>query len=416
MLSLNGMPVGFIPQHGITNTPMTAINSVMTGASLAKSATYGYYAQTYAGMEWDGQQFMKILDDIKASGAIFEAAVMPVESWRGYSATDNSQAIAVAKIMRKITDEGVDVRLRFAHEANYYTTTTAKASGGAYYAGGADAMQTFKVAFKEVAQACAKYAPSVEMVYSPNMANLTELKAWAPSTSLFKYVAVDYYPETQSELSVDSFVSKVKPFHDYFTADSDRKFIIAESGLHINTTKSARLQWLEILTSEAVQTALPNLISVTWFNLNLESATGGDFDYRIMDWRASKAYNAPLLSMLEDARPASSTRRSSTSSTTKKTPSKTSATHSKSHATALKGDASTSKGRGNKSKVKACKAASSETNSAQPTSSEASADHLTLTEAQVSQSMSSMAIVRDIGHRGKRAHGRLHDAIKKVLT
>lgn len=112
MLSLNGMPVGFIPQYGITTKPMMAINSILKDNGLANSSTYGYYAQTHPGVVWNGNQLLWNKDDIVASNAIFEPAVMPATSWQGYTDSDNSQAVAVAKVMAKFTDAGVDVRLR----------------------------------------------------------------------------------------------------------------------------------------------------------------------------------------------------------------------------------------------------------------------------------------------------------------
>jgi hypothetical protein len=80
-----------------------------------KHATFGYYAQVHEGVPFDGSQLLDIMDDLKQSGAIFEPAVMPL-SWAGFTREDNSQAIRVAQVMRQFTDEGIEVRLRFAHE------------------------------------------------------------------------------------------------------------------------------------------------------------------------------------------------------------------------------------------------------------------------------------------------------------
>lgn len=162
------------------------------------------------------------------------------------------------------------IPISFAHEPNYYCSATADAAGGVVYGqSGAKARSNFKLAFKKVSQALAKYAPNVDMVYSPMWtSNLTVLKQWAPSKSLYKYVAVDYYPDSEDELTAASFISQMQPFHDYFTSDTI-KMIVAEGGLHLDTTKAVRLQWLKTITSTQVQKALPNLVSVTWFNLNL---------------------------------------------------------------------------------------------------------------------------------------------------
>lgn len=84
-----------------------------------KSATYGRYAQTHAGILFDGSQLLEVLDDVVASGAVFQPAVMPVHSWQGFTWDDTSQAVAVALVMQQFIDAGVEVWLRFAHEANY---------------------------------------------------------------------------------------------------------------------------------------------------------------------------------------------------------------------------------------------------------------------------------------------------------
>lgn len=52
-------------------------------------------------------------------GAIFQPAVMP-SKWIGFTAADNHNAIAVANVLKKFTDEGIIVWLRFAHEGRLY--------------------------------------------------------------------------------------------------------------------------------------------------------------------------------------------------------------------------------------------------------------------------------------------------------
>lgn len=38
---------------------------------------------------------------------------MPTKGWAGLTASDNSQAKAIAAVMKKFTDEGIEVWLRF---------------------------------------------------------------------------------------------------------------------------------------------------------------------------------------------------------------------------------------------------------------------------------------------------------------
>jgi hypothetical protein len=47
---------------------------------------------------------------------------MPTKGWKGLTKDDNFQALAIAKVMKQFTDEGIDVQLRFAHEVNWYQT------------------------------------------------------------------------------------------------------------------------------------------------------------------------------------------------------------------------------------------------------------------------------------------------------
>lgn len=50
----------------------------------------------------------KTLTDLR-----FGQAVMPTNGWAGLTASDDSQAKAIAAVMKKFTDEGIEVWLRF---------------------------------------------------------------------------------------------------------------------------------------------------------------------------------------------------------------------------------------------------------------------------------------------------------------
>ena len=52
------------------------------------------------------------------------SAVMPTKGWKGLTEEDNFQALAIAKVMKMFTDEGIEVQLRFAHEVNWYVSRT----------------------------------------------------------------------------------------------------------------------------------------------------------------------------------------------------------------------------------------------------------------------------------------------------
>ncbi|PWN18248.1 hypothetical protein BCV69DRAFT_238523, partial [Microstroma glucosiphilum] len=262
-LAVESLALGFVPDYTLNTTaPLGDLNQALKASGFANASTYGWYAQTYPSKIWDGAQLLNIKDDIVASGAILEAAVMPEEAWTGYTASNNSQAKAVAQVMKQFTDAGVTVRLRFAHEMNYYTT----ANGGSRYAGGPTAVADFQEAFYQVSVACQEIAPAVKLVYCPSMASLSEYEIWAPNASTYDYVAVDYYPTDAAAATVKSYLSTIKPFHDKFTDGTGKRFIIAEAGLHYNTTATNRVAWLQDLTSSQMKAGLPNMVSVTWYN------------------------------------------------------------------------------------------------------------------------------------------------------
>lgn len=103
----------------------------------------GRYAQLPESDEWDGAQLLSQMDDLKACNCIFQpfvflytflvffahfssfsiSAVMPTKGWKGLTEEDNFQALAIAKVMKMFTDEGIEVQLRFAHEVNWYVSS-----------------------------------------------------------------------------------------------------------------------------------------------------------------------------------------------------------------------------------------------------------------------------------------------------
>ena len=66
------------------------------------------------------------MDDVVKSQAVFQPAVMPSIP---FNQVTPDVARQVASVMKKFTDQGVEVWLRFAHEMNYY----AEPSSGTYH-------------------------------------------------------------------------------------------------------------------------------------------------------------------------------------------------------------------------------------------------------------------------------------------
>ncbi|CBQ72524.1 conserved hypothetical protein [Sporisorium reilianum SRZ2] len=282
-IKFNGLPIGFIPDVGSDGgnvQTMVGINGLLAGRG--QSYAYGFYDQTTYGTIYTGSKLLANAADIYASGAILEASIMPVGSWGGYTQTDNSQAVAVCRVMKKFTDADVEVRLRFAHEVNYYVTT------GEYAPGSDMGVSAFKTAWAQVSAACKTIAPAVKMWYCPNAANLSVYEQYLPDNfnSTVQMIGVDFYPPSQALATASNYIQTVKPFHDKYSSSSV-PFVIAEAGTHaLGATIQDRIAWLQVLSSNQVQSALPNLESITWYNALrktdvLSNGVGGDF--RILD-------------------------------------------------------------------------------------------------------------------------------------
>ncbi|GAA6010141.1 hypothetical protein JCM10207_005636 [Rhodosporidiobolus poonsookiae] len=266
-LSRNGIGIGWLPDY------VDQKMSDLTAALNVKSSFYGWYAQLPASGDWDGSQLLSQMDDIKACNCIFQPAVMPTKGWTGLTADDNSQALAIAKVMKQFTDEGIEVWLRFAHEVNYYVTDGT-------YQGGVD---DFKAGWAAVADAV-KDNTMVKMFFTPNVAgSLDDYVKWMPDdTSTIDYlgiglhssslilsalltatcIASDYYPSSKDE----SFVDHMQPLYDKYCSDGKIKFAIGETGNGWEGDVEERLSWLDQCTSEETATAMPHYVGVSWFN------------------------------------------------------------------------------------------------------------------------------------------------------
>lgn len=264
-LEKNGLYWGFVPDDadaGGTKQTMSQINEWIDG----KSAFYGYYAQAHSGTTFDGSQLLSVLNDVKASGAVFQPAVMPTGGWQGLTASDNSQAVAIAKVMKKFTDEGIEVWLRFAHEVNWYQTD------GTYQGSASD----FKAGWAAVSAAMDQYAPDVKMFFTPNVASESQYEQYYPTEGRVDIIGIDYYPS-----KAGSFVSTMQAFHDKYTSDTV-KFAIGETGLSQTATMADRLAYVKEITSEDTMKALPNFVGASWFNY-----LKGGVDFRIVSGDSS---------------------------------------------------------------------------------------------------------------------------------
>ncbi|GAA5828505.1 hypothetical protein JCM11251_000822 [Rhodosporidiobolus azoricus] len=250
-LSRNNIGIGFLPDYNDQN-----MKDITDGLGI-KSSFYGWYAQLPESGEWDGSQLLSQLEDVMACNCIFQPAVMPTKGWNGLTKDDNYQALAIAKVMKKFTDEGIEVWLRFAHEINWYLTD------GTYQGTAAD----FKEAWPVVAEAVADN-DLVKMFFTPNIAGKLQdyLDVTPDDRSTIDYFGIDYYPRKVSE----SFVDTLKEVYDEFCSDGKIKFAMGETGTMWVATIEERLAWMDELTSAGTAKAFPHYVGIAWFNYNKE--------------------------------------------------------------------------------------------------------------------------------------------------
>ncbi|GAA6061496.1 hypothetical protein JCM10212_000200 [Sporobolomyces blumeae] len=250
-ISRNNIGIGFLPDY--TNQKMSDIRD---GLGI-KSSFYGWYAQLPASGDWDGSQLLSQMDDVKACNCIFQPAVMPTKGWKGLTSSDNSQALAIAKVMKQFTDEGIDVHLRFAHEVNWYQTDGT-------YQGTAD---DFKEGWKTVAAAVADN-PKVKMFFTPNIAgSIDDYDKYMPEDlSTVHLLGIDWYPTDATQ----RFVDHMAPLYDKYCKDGKILFAIGETGNGWEAPIEDRLKWLDELTSEETAKAMPYYVGITWFNYDKE--------------------------------------------------------------------------------------------------------------------------------------------------
>ncbi|KAK4049716.1 hypothetical protein OIV83_003991 [Microbotryomycetes sp. JL201] len=267
-LSKNGIGIGMLPDY--QDQTMADLNKGLD----VKFSFMGWYAQLPESGEWDGAQMMgSVFKDVVESGAIFQPAVMPnSKNWNGLTRKDDYQAKAIAKVMKKFTDAGVDVWLRFAHEVNWYQTD------GTYSGGPAE----FKEAWATVA-AAVKDNPKIRMFFTPNVAgSMADYDRYFPEdhstvhylgcvinqSVRFKQnftlilrsdlsIPADFYPRSKT----DSFLERVKPLYDKYCSDGKIKFAMGETGTDwAPETIEDKFAWMDQMTSEETAKAMPHYV------------------------------------------------------------------------------------------------------------------------------------------------------------
>ncbi|GJN94705.1 hypothetical protein Rhopal_007796-T1 [Rhodotorula paludigena] len=252
-LSRNGIGIGFLPDYKVSN-----MKQITEGLGIHASF-YGWYAQLPESGDWDGGQLLSQMDDVKACKCIFQPAVMPTKGWNGLTKEENYQALAIAKVMKRFTDEGIEVWLRFAHEINWYL------SDGTYQG----TKEQFKEAWGVVAEAVADNT-LVKMFFTPNIAGSFQdyVDHYPDDPATVHYLGLDFYPRGPDE----KFLPSVQEMYDKWCADGSTKFAMGETGvMYQNVPMEQRLHWLDELTSEETAKAMPHYVGVSWFNYDKET-------------------------------------------------------------------------------------------------------------------------------------------------
>ena len=254
----NGIGIGWLPDadQGI---PLTDITSALNNE---KPCFAGYYAQITSS-SWDGSQLTSKINEVKASGApypIFVASVMPYIKM----SVVPSAAPSITKVMNELTDAGLTVWLRFAHEMNWYDS----APGGYVYP--QSSVADYQTAWSAVSDAVASN-PNVKMFWSPNSASAASLKSagWYPTSGKVDVIGVDIYPQSQ-----ESF----EDVYGSFCSGWEVPFAIGETGR--GGSSADKTYWLQQLISPEAKVACPNYVGFSYFEYNKEAdfrvATGGN--------------------------------------------------------------------------------------------------------------------------------------------
>ncbi|WAR56295.1 hypothetical protein PtB15_7B141 [Puccinia triticina] len=259
---INGVYIGLIPDAGDTGGKAQTMQEIIQSINGKRPAVFGWYAQVSVHKKFDGAQLFEIMDDLKASNSVFSPAIMPQGGLAGLRWNDNHQAVAIAKVLRKFTDQDIPVILRFAHEMNWYQRTRE------YPGNAAD----FKESWAVIAAAVRNHAPDVLLHWCPNVSTMDEYHKYAPEDmdNTVDLVGFDYYPKSKPKPG--EFVDKAKEFHDTF-AINGRKFAMGEAGLHFAASYQERVDWLSQMAHARKE--LPNLLFINWYNSKKE------FDYKI---------------------------------------------------------------------------------------------------------------------------------------
>lgn len=252
----NGAGIGWLPDDDYQFTPMLTITNKLKGPACYYGVFMQFDSDTSVSNLKNKGILTTTLNDIKKSGAIAVLSVQPLNFPLGLVTSD--VASRLAEIIKRYTDEGITVYVRFAHEFNFYT------QHGEYIGGPSE----FKAAWAKMAAAVASN-PKAYMFWCPNTDSVSNLKQWFPDDpNTVDVVGVDAYKFDEST----TFTSAFEDIHDYFAAGKNKPFVVGETGAKVESWKKG---WL----SQMVYTkGLTHFQGFSWFEYNKPS----EGDYRVV--------------------------------------------------------------------------------------------------------------------------------------
>lgn len=169
-----------------------------------------------------------------------------------------SAASSITSVMKELTDAGLTVWLRFAHEMNWYDSS----AGGYVYP--QSSIADYQTAWAAVSAAVATN-DAVKMFWSPNSASAASLKAagWYPTGGAVDVIGVDIYPPSGSTETFSDV------YQSFCSGWPSVPFAIGETAS--GGSSADKTFWLQQLTSVGAKQACPNYVGYSWFEYNKEA-------------------------------------------------------------------------------------------------------------------------------------------------
>ncbi|MCJ1275442.1 hypothetical protein MMC21_003245 [Puttea exsequens] len=253
--SLNGIGIGWLPDAD-KGVPLSAVLDPLDNPL---PCFVGYYSHITSSSSYAGDDITGKVADIKAAGKngvypIYITSVMPDIPFSQVPGIAGDIAI----VMNEITEQGLTVWLRFAHEMNWYVKPTSGSDGkdSQYHGTSAE----FQTAWAAVSQAVSSN-PNVLMYWSPNYDPPAMLKStWYPTSGAVDNVGIDDYPKSQM-----SFQSVYGSFCQTFPY---LPFVVGETA---TGDSSAKTYWLQQLSGAQARTTCPKYLGWNWFEYEKEA-------------------------------------------------------------------------------------------------------------------------------------------------